>query len=132
MAPPVYGFHNTGAGAPLDRSRIPAMLLAALLAGGPVGAAFAQPGPTPQYQGQPPLPPAPPERIEPIPRPAPGGGPTGKDIVDEQSGIPRGVVRPPAGVDPGIQAPVPVPAPNTTPVIPPPGTPGGDPSVQQR
>ena len=43
-----------------------------------------------------------------------------------------GVVRPPPGVDPGVQAPVPVPDPGTTRVIPPPGTRGGDPRVQPR
>jgi len=48
------------------------------------------------------------------------------------AGPPGGVIRPPAGVDPGIQAPAPVPAPGTTPVIPPPGTPGGDMRVQPR
>lgn len=45
---------------------------------------------------------------------------------------PAGVVRPPAGIDPGIGAPAPMPNPRTTPVIPPPGTPGGDPRVQPR
>jgi multidrug efflux pump subunit AcrA (membrane-fusion protein) len=37
----------------------------------------------------------------------------------------RGVITPPAGVDPGIRVPAPVPNPGTTPVIPPPGAPGG-------
>lgn len=46
---------------------------------------------------------------------------------------PAGVVRPPVGVDPGIQAPVPVPNPGTTPVIPPPpGAPGGDARLRPR
>jgi hypothetical protein len=44
----------------------------------------------------------------------------------------KGVLRPPAGVDPEIQAPAPEPNPQTTPVIPPPGTPGGDQSVQPK
>jgi hypothetical protein len=35
-------------------------------------------------------------------------------------------------VDPGIHAPAPNPDPGTTRVIPPPGTPGGDPRVQPR
>jgi hypothetical protein len=43
-----------------------------------------------------------------------------------------GVIRPPAGVDPGIAAPVPDPHPGTTPVIPPPGTPGGSQSLQPK
>jgi hypothetical protein len=39
----------------------------------------------------------------------------------------RGIICPPAGIDPGIAAP---PAGGgRTPVIPPPGTPGGDPSI---
>lgn len=44
----------------------------------------------------------------------------------------KGVLRPPADVDPGIQIPAPDPTPQTTPVIPPPGTPGGDPNVQPK
>lgn len=44
----------------------------------------------------------------------------------------RGVVRPPEGMDPGIHATVPVPRPGTTLVIPPPGTPGGDPWIEPR
>jgi hypothetical protein len=39
----------------------------------------------------------------------------------------KGVICPPAGIDPGISAP-PVGG-GVTPVIPPPGTPGGDPSI---
>lgn len=44
-----------------------------------------------------------------------------------------GVLKPPADVDPGIQAKPPV-APSKLPttVIPPPGTPGGDPSAQPK
>lgn len=47
--------------------------------------------------------------------------------------VPHGVIRPPpdAGA-PGIHVQPPVPDPNTTPVIPPPGTPGGDPRVDPR
>jgi hypothetical protein len=43
-----------------------------------------------------------------------------------------GVLRPPAGIDPGIHAPAPEPDPRTTPVIPPPGTPGGDQNIQPK
>jgi hypothetical protein len=42
-----------------------------------------------------------------------------------------GVMCPPAGVDPEIRAPTPD-AGTTTPVIPPPGSPGGDPSVRPK
>jgi hypothetical protein len=41
-----------------------------------------------------------------------------------------GVICPPPGVDPEIKAPTP--EGGATPVIPPPGTPGGDPSVQPK
>lgn len=68
------------------------------------------------------------------PRDRSGGGPTGDDIVeDREGGGPgRSVIRPPMSVDPGIQGSVPDPTPGTTPVIPPPGTPGGDPTVIPR
>lgn len=44
-----------------------------------------------------------------------------------------GVIKPPSGVDPGIHTEPPVPAGALpTPVIPPPGTSGGDPTVQPK
>jgi hypothetical protein len=63
-----------------------------------------------------------------------GSGPTGNDIVEDRQGdgVARGVIRPPMSLDPGIQGKVPNPTPRTTPVIPPPGTPGGDPSIIPR
>jgi len=36
----------------------------------------------------------------------------------------RGVLKPPAGIDPGIKKPAPEPDPGNMPVIPPPGSPG--------
>ncbi len=44
----------------------------------------------------------------------------------------NGVITPPPSHDTGIQATVPDPNPGTTPVIPPAGTPGGNPNVQPR
>jgi hypothetical protein len=41
-----------------------------------------------------------------------------------------GVICPPAGVDPDIKAPTP--QTGRTPVIPPPGSPGGDPTIQPK
>jgi hypothetical protein len=64
-----------------------------------------------------------------------GAGPTGDDIVEDPQGggAARGVIRPPENLDPGIhRGTVPEPNPRTTPVIPPPGTPGGDPNVIPR
>ncbi len=67
---------------------------------------------------------APPETIQPPgaqTAPAPGPGTT------NPPGIARGLIRPPAGIDPGIRAKPPVPlSALPTPVIPPPGTAGGD------
>jgi hypothetical protein len=82
-----------------------------------------------QQQGAPPgaaPPPTPQGRAE--------GGPTGNDTPEGpvQGRVPRGVIQPPAGIDPGIHTTVPEPRPGTTPVIPPPGTPGGDPRVVPR
>jgi hypothetical protein len=110
----------------LSDPRAAALVAIWLLAGGLTGTTLAQPGPAQPGQG------APPERIELAPRPPRSGGPTGNDVVQQGSGVARGVVHPPSGVDPGVHAPAPDPTPNTTPVIPPPGTPGGDPRVQPR
>ncbi|MFT8244027.1 hypothetical protein [Roseomonas sp. BN140053] len=108
---------QAGPGAALLPWLTAALLLGGSLASGAFGqtAAPAQPSP---------LPPAPPERIAPAtPDAVPGTTGTGT--------VPGGVLRPPAAVDPGIHAPTPA-QPSTTPVIPPPGTPGGDPGVQPR
>ena len=43
-----------------------------------------------------------------------------------------GVIRPPATATPDMRVPAPVPNPGTTPVIRPPGSPGGDQSVQPK
>lgn len=50
--------------------------------------------------------------------------------LSDQLSESKGVICPPAGVDPGISVP-PI-AGGRTPVIPPPGTPGGDPSIQPK
>jgi hypothetical protein len=58
--------------------------------------------------------------------PAPGETTGSANLSDELSRS-KGVICPPAGVDPGIS--VPAVGGGIMPVIPPPGTPGGDPSV---
>ncbi len=55
-------------------------------------------------------------------------GETLSERLDRNSGV----IHPPAGMDPGMAVQVPDPHPNSTPVIPPPGTPGGNPSVQPK
>jgi hypothetical protein len=44
----------------------------------------------------------------------------------------QGVIRPPGGVDPGMQVPPPDPGSQRTPVIPPPGSPGGDRAIEPK
>jgi hypothetical protein len=55
---------------------------------------------------------------------------TGSRPLSEQLSQSKGVICPPAGIDPGISVP-PIGG-GRTPVIPPPGTPGGDPSIQPK
>lgn len=52
--------------------------------------------------------------------------------LSEQLNENQGVINPPPVGDEEIHAPAPEPLPGTTPVIPPPGTPGGDPSVEPK
>jgi hypothetical protein len=59
-----------------------------------------------------------------LPRP---GETTGSANLSDELSRSKGVICTPAGVDPGISVP-PVGG-GVTPVIPPPGTPGGDPSI---
>jgi hypothetical protein len=54
------------------------------------------------------------------------------ETLSEQLDRNNGVIHPPAGTDPGIAVPAPNPGPQSTPVIPPPGTPGGNPSPQPK
>jgi hypothetical protein len=44
----------------------------------------------------------------------------------------EGVLEPPHDMDSKIERPAPVPNPGTTPVIPPPGSPGGNPDIQPK
>jgi hypothetical protein len=59
--------------------------------------------------------------------PATPGETTGSADLGDRLARSKGIICPPAGVDPGITAP-PVGG-GTMPVIPPPGTPGGDPNI---
>jgi hypothetical protein len=59
--------------------------------------------------------------------PATPGETTGSVDLGDRLARSKGIICPPAGVDPGIAAP-PVGG-GATPVIPPPGTPGGDPNI---
>ncbi len=54
------------------------------------------------------------------------------ETLSERLSRNSGVIHPPGGTDPGIAVPAPEPSPGSTPVIPPPGTPGGNPSLQPK
>jgi len=79
-------------------------------------------------QVQPPRPADPAPATEPVP---PGNARSGESL-SEQLDRSHGVITPPAGIDPKIEAPAPEPNPGTTRVIPAPGSPGGDPNVQPK
>ena len=64
-----------------------------------------------------------PEKID------PAGPATNLSDKLEKSG---GVITPRTNVDPGITVSPPVPNPGTMPIIPPPGSPGGNPNVQPK
>jgi hypothetical protein len=69
-----------------------------------------------------------PSRIVPQePEPGISGSSLSKQL--DRSG---GVIRPPAGVDPGIAKPPPAVSPHSTPVVPPPGSPGGNPEIEPK
>jgi hypothetical protein len=58
------------------------------------------------------------------------GETTGSATLSDQLSQSKGIICPPAGVDPGIAAPPT--GGGRTPVIPPPGTPGGDPVIMPK
>jgi hypothetical protein len=55
--------------------------------------------------------------------------PAPSDNSSDKLGKSGGVIKPGGNIDPKMQVPPPDPGPTSTPVIPPPGTPGGDPKV---
>lgn len=107
------------------------ILVLALAMAGSATAALAQNPEVLQQQApnMPPLQQMPAEKIE--PKEPSETGSTGGTLSDklQQS---EGVIRPPQTATPDIRVPAPVPEPGTTPVIPPPGSPGGDPQIQPK
>lgn len=108
------------------RGSLCAACVAALLAGVP---AVAQSPPVPS------APPGAPDDAHPPSEsttpPVVPGKPGDKPLSDELKEN-EGVLEAPKAMDKGIVREAPVPDPNTTPVIPPPGSPGGDPNVQPK
>jgi hypothetical protein len=109
-----------------------------LMAASGVAAAQAPPAPaTPPAQTAPPAPArtANCTPMQPAPHPgaaAPEGTTTGQrpEPLGDKLARSDGVLCPPAGVDPEMRAPTP--EGGNTPVIPPPGSPGGDPNVRPK
>jgi len=120
------------------RMRYTALLSCILIAASGVASAQAPPGPaTPPAQTAPPAPlrsgdcmpmrPVPPRGTV-----APEGTTTGQsgEPLGDKLAKSNGVLCPPSGVDPEIRAPTP--ETGNTPVIPPPGSPGGDPNLRPK
>lgn len=119
--------------------RITHALLATTMLLAPAGSALAQAPPTPATPAQQTAPPAPdrPANCAPmdkgaLPGTAPDGQTTGqaREPLGDKLARSDGVLCPPAGIDPEMRAPTP--DAGRTPVIPPPGSPGGDPSVRPK
>jgi hypothetical protein len=114
------------------------ILASVLIAASGVASAQAPPAPaTPPAQTAPPAPDraancTPMQPVPPRGTIAPEGSTTGRSAEPLGDKLARsdGVLCPPAGVDPEIRAPTP--DGGNMPVIPPPGSPGGDPSVRPK
>jgi hypothetical protein len=101
------------------------------------GGAIAQAPPAPATPPQATAPPSPQHAANCIPQDRPNrpsdGSTTGqsREPLGDKLAKSDGVLCPPAGVDPEMRAPAPDTGANT-PVIPPPGSPGGDPNVRPK
>jgi hypothetical protein len=119
--------------------RITPTILASFALIAACGSALAQAPPSPSTPAQQTAPPAParPQNCVPMergghPSAVPEGQTTGqaREPLGDKLARSDGVLCPPAGVDPEIRAPTP--DAGKTPVIPPPGSPGGDPSLRPK
>ena len=115
------------------------LLLSCALMAPAVASAQAPPSPTtPQAQTAPPAPQRAANNCAPMQQPSRPGAAVPEGTTTGQSAAPLGdklaksdgVLCPPAGVDPEMHAPAP--GGGNTPVIPPPGSPGGDPTVRPK
>ena len=118
-------------------SSVRAGLIAAVLLGGPP-MALAQAGGTLQYppssvggDAQPSSPGAQPNKAVPSELDKGISGGSG-DTLSHQLDRSGGVIHPPTNIDPGLTHPAPEVGSHSMPVIPPPGTPGGNPDVKPK
>jgi hypothetical protein len=111
----------------------PALFISCVLLAAP-GVAIAQAPPVPTTPPAQTAPPAPANNCAPMqPVPSQGTGTTTgqrAEPLGDKLARSDGVLCPPSGVDPEIRAPTP--DAGKTPVIPPPGSPGGDPSIRPK
>jgi len=103
-------------------------ILAFLLGGAPV-IAFAQAGGAvqspPPSAGEDKAPPTQPDEDL-------GGSGSATGSLSHRLNRSGGVIHPPANIDPGLTQPAPDIGPHSMPVIPPPGTPGGNPDIKPK
>lgn len=117
----------------------PSLLAALVIAGSGAAMAQAPPSPsTPPAQTSPPAPDRASANCTPTQTNSQGvivpNGTTGQspDTLGDKLAKSDGVLCPPSNVDPAMRAPAPNSDNSNTPVIPPPGSPGGDPSVRPK
>jgi hypothetical protein len=107
-------------------------IIAAVMLGGPVmtfaqtGGALRYPPPSTQGGAQPY------SRGTPPKEPDEGVSGSSSESLSHELNRSGGVIHPPANVDPGLTQPAPDIGPHSMPVIPPPGTPGGNPDVKPK
>lgn len=108
------------------------MMRILVLAGAVVGGLSTAYGQTPLPRQQAPNMPLPKdmpaEKMQPEEPSSTGSAGTLSDKLEKSDGV----IRPPATGAPDMRVPAPVPEPGTTPVIPPPGSPGGNPNVEPK
>ena len=66
------------------------------------------------------------------PQTIPEGEGSGSSTLSRHLDRSGGVIHPPAGIDPAITQPPPASGSHRMPIVPPPGTPGGDPNVKPK
>jgi len=106
-------------------------LLNSLLAAGAVTALVALPAAAQNQGGGPPASERPAPTLPDAKLPG-SSSPERSGSMSEDLSRSGGVIQPPPTVDPGMRQAPPSPGPQSMPVIPPPGTPGGDPTVKPK
>jgi hypothetical protein len=109
------------------------LCLATILAGSFAGLATAQTAVQPRAPNMPAPQNTIPEKIEPQSQDPSTTGSTGSSgTLSDKLEASDGVIRPPSNIAPDMTVPAPDPNPGTTRVIPPPGSPGGNPNIEPK